>query len=80
MRESAGVVEAWCQARNLACPSARTIGRLITDAPDKMRIIPAWLTPKGKRKPVKPRRRKRLGKTCARQSWLAATSCMPATE
>lgn len=30
----------WCAHRQLTCPSARTIGRLIADAPDKMRHAP----------------------------------------
>ncbi len=33
-------VEAFCQQRGLATPSSRTIGRLIADAPDKMRHAP----------------------------------------
>ena len=31
---------AWCRRQNLRCPSVRTIGRLIADAPDKMRHAP----------------------------------------
>ena len=31
---------AWCRQQDLRCPSVRTIGRLIADAPDKMRHAP----------------------------------------
>lgn len=30
----------WCMKRGVDCPGARTIGRLIADAPDKMRHAP----------------------------------------
>lgn len=44
---------------HLPCPSARTIGRLIADAPDKMRQRPHTLGAPGKAKPVRqPRLRK----------------------
>lgn len=33
-------LQAFCRNANLACPKARTIGRLIADAPDKMRTFP----------------------------------------
>jgi transposase InsO family protein len=43
----------------LPCPSARTIGRLIADAPDKMRTRPRTFGATGKAKPVRsPRLRK----------------------
>jgi transposase InsO family protein len=46
-------------ARRLPCPSPRTIGRLIADAPDKMRRCPCRLGAPGKPKPVRrPRLRK----------------------
>jgi transposase InsO family protein len=46
-------------ARQLPCPSARTIGRLIADAPDKMRSRPHSFGGPGKAKPVRqPRLRK----------------------
>lgn len=46
-------------ARRLPCPSARTIGRLIADAPDKMRSRPRTQSGVGKPKPVRgPRLRK----------------------
>lgn len=49
----------WTAARNLPCPSARTIGRLIADAPDKMRSRPHTFGGPGKPKPVRqPRLRK----------------------
>ena len=40
-------------ARRLPCPSARTIGRLIADAPDKMRSRPRTQSGVGKPKPVR---------------------------
>jgi transposase InsO family protein len=43
-------------ARQLPCPSARTIGRLIADAPDKMRSRPHALGARGKAKPPRQRR------------------------
>ena len=30
----------WCTERRIRCPSARTIARMIADAPDKMRVFP----------------------------------------
>ena len=39
-------------AQKLPCPSARTIGRLIADAPDKMRTRPRRLIAHGKPSPV----------------------------
>ena len=50
-----------CAQHELVCPSARTIGRIMADAPDGMRHAPARLTPKGKPKaprPAKPRKPK----------------------
>lgn len=44
----------WCKRQHLKCPSVSTIGRLIDDTPDKMRVSPVSLTPKGK---VKKRRK-----------------------
>jgi len=38
----------FCQEKQLSCPKPRTIGRIIADASDKMRRIPAKLSPKGK--------------------------------
>jgi transposase InsO family protein len=49
----------WAAAHQLPCPSARTIGRLIADAPDKMRSRPQAFGGPGKPKPVRqPRLRK----------------------
>jgi transposase len=49
----------WAAGRQLSCPSARTIGRLIADAPDKMRSRPHAFGGPGKPKPVRqPRLRK----------------------
>ena len=47
------LLKPWCAERHLACPSESTIGRLIQDAPDKMRVSPPLLTPKGKAKVYK---------------------------
>ena len=47
------LLEPWCRDKGLACPSASTIGRLISDAQDKMRVSPVSLTPKGKVKKYK---------------------------
>ena len=52
-----------CIQHSWVCPSVRTIGRLIADETDKMRLVPVRLSAKGQ---VKPRRRscpkQRLGK------------------
>src|SRR5438552_15553327 len=46
-------------AHRLPCPSARTIGRLMADAPDKMRRRPTRLDSRGRAKPRRaPRTRK----------------------
>jgi hypothetical protein len=50
----------FCLSHGIKLPSAKTIGRLIADAPDKMRITPQKVTPKGKI--VKPSRKKRAYK------------------
>jgi transposase InsO family protein len=51
-----------CQEKGIALPSVSTIGRIIARAPDKMRVCPARLDPKGRRRPlrrhVKPRKPK----------------------
>ena len=52
----------WCAKRGMRCPSVRTIGRLIADAPDKMRKVALRLDRRGRRKEFKRRRRQRLGK------------------
>src|SRR5262245_19538245 len=44
-----GFVKLFCEARKLSCPQPRTIGRLIADAPDRMRSRPMKLGPKGHR-------------------------------
>jgi transposase InsO family protein len=40
----------FCQRQGLRCPAVRTIGRLIADAPDKMRHAPVRLRPNGQPK------------------------------
>ena len=56
------MLKPWCAERQLACPSESTIGRLINDAPDNMRVSPPALTARGKPKTYKrnqvPRRPK----------------------
>lgn len=55
-------LEPFCQERDLRCPRPRTIGRIIAEAPGKMRSFPVKLTPKGQRvmrkKPQKARKPK----------------------
>ena len=55
-------VKALCDQKKLNCPKPRTIGRIIAEAPDKMRSRPIKLGPKGqrieKKKPPKGRKPK----------------------
>ena len=44
---------AFCNDNSLKCPSIRTIGRIISDNPNKMRSYPKSLRPNGKLKPIK---------------------------
>lgn len=44
------LLEQFCQKVNLRCPKARTIGRIIADAKDKMRFAPVRLDSKGRTK------------------------------
>ena len=43
-------LRAFCERQDLRCPAVRTIGRLIADAPDKMRHSPLRIRPNGKPK------------------------------
>ncbi len=43
----------FCKQHRLPLPSASTIGRIIADDPQRMRIRPTRLTPAGKRKPLR---------------------------
>jgi hypothetical protein len=53
---------AWCQRQGLRCPSVRTIGRLIADAPDKMRHAPRRVSRFGQGRVLRqPRTRKPKG-------------------
>lgn len=45
-------LKSYCQARGLQCPGLRTIGRLIADAKDKMRVTPVRIRPNGQKKPL----------------------------
>lgn len=57
------LMEPWCTEHGLVCPSVRTIARLIADAPDKMRVTPQRLDPKGRVKTrQKSRPKPRLGR------------------
>ncbi len=56
----------WCRKQGLLCPSATTIGRLISDAPDRMRCSLQRLDRKGqanplRRKPPRPRLNSKAG-------------------
>ena len=51
------LLERFCGAHRLACPSERTIGRLIADQPDKLRQRPLRLGPKGQHRVVRHRER-----------------------
>lgn len=56
------LLQAWCQTRGWRCPSVRTIGRLIADAPDKMRHAPRRVSRFGQGRTVRrPRTRKPKG-------------------
>ncbi|MBI5452465.1 DDE-type integrase/transposase/recombinase [Candidatus Gottesmanbacteria bacterium] len=43
----------FCQENNLKCPKPRTIARIITDDPEKMRVFPQRISHFGKIKPIK---------------------------
>jgi len=49
----------FCRQQGLPCPRASTIGRIIADAPDKMRHVPQRLNARGKPKPVRRTRKAR---------------------
>ncbi|MBU6421960.1 MAG: DDE-type integrase/transposase/recombinase [Gammaproteobacteria bacterium] len=51
------LLERFCAAHRLACPSERTIGRLIADQPGKLRQRPVRLGPKGQRRAIRHRDR-----------------------
>ena len=60
-------MQVFCERKKLPCPKPRTIGRIIADAPDKMRSRPMKLGPKGQRveKKKTPKGRKPKGyKAC----------------
>jgi hypothetical protein len=77
------LLEPVAAAHQLPCPSARTIGRLIADAPDQMRTRPRRLGGHGKPTPVgRPRVRKprHFHAQRAGHSWpWIASSCAPWT-
>jgi len=56
-------VKHFCEQRKLSCPKPRTIGRIIADAPDRMRSRPMKLRPNGQRieKKNSPKGRKPKG-------------------
>lgn len=47
-------VQAYCKEQNLSCPSVRTLGRLIADAPGKMRLTPHRPSPRFGKTAVRP--------------------------
>ena len=49
------LLQEWCKANNLKCPSESTIGRIIAKAKDKMRLVPYRIDSKGRVK--KPKKR-----------------------
>ena len=52
-------IERFCQIQRLAVPSARTIGRLIADAPDKMRGVPQRVPSRFGQGSVRPHRERK---------------------
>jgi len=52
----------FCTARDLPCPSAKTVGRLIADAPDRMRVFPVKVRHDGRIVPRKRQERARKPK------------------
>ncbi len=67
------LLKPWCEVRGITCPSVSTIGRIIGDAPDKMRLVPQRIDRLGrvkakrKRKPRKPKGTK----ACSPSQWVA---------
>ncbi len=67
------LLKPWCEVRGIPCPSVSTIGRIIGDAPDKMRLVPQRIDRLGrvkakrKRKPRKPKGTK----ACSPGQWVA---------
>ncbi|WP_284155515.1 helix-turn-helix domain-containing protein [Sulfuricystis multivorans] len=49
----------WCAKQGIALPSVSTIGRIISRAPDKMRLTPHRLDARGRVKPVRCARKAR---------------------
>lgn len=47
------LLKAFCEQHHFPCPRPRTIGRVIADAPDKMRMTPVRIRPTGKKIPYK---------------------------
>jgi len=56
------LLEPWCAEQGIPCPSESTIGRIISRAPDKMRVVPTRLDSKGRRKTIQRPRRLRKPK------------------
>ena len=50
------LLSAFCATRQLACPAPRTIGRIISDAQDKMRRTTIRLGARGQPRPARPQR------------------------
>ena len=49
-------LKAFCETKGLGCPKSKTIGRIIAEAPDKMRTVPMKVRPNGQRVPKKVHR------------------------
>lgn len=50
------LLKRFCTSHGLPCPAVRTVGRLIADAHDKMRLVPARPSPRFGKAPIRPRR------------------------
>jgi hypothetical protein len=53
------LLQRFCTAHGLPCPAVRTIGRLIADARDKVRPVPARPSLRFGKAPVRPRRNRK---------------------
>ena len=49
----------FCDSRGLCCPKPRTVGRIIAQAPDKMRTVPMKIRPNGQRVTKKAKRERK---------------------
>ncbi len=56
----------WCAENRMKCPSARTLGRIIADQPDRLRIAPANITRYGRLKAFTRQIKQRLSRATRR--------------